>query len=216
MPTAARTTASAPTVRRGCAARADRRDTGNGLRRGGTGHGRRRRLAGSDPSGLTTGRCRGSRSFSAGTARNLSRSYRFLSAPRRRAHRTSLRLNRHKPTTTGSSTQSATDVPTRAHSPLLSARSLTCAIVRLWSSHLATPSSAWIDPIAPHAVGRTKYRTIDGAEERKPAPKPTPATIASATASAFWPKSAADHDHVSSEPAPKTAVPTPAATRQSA
>jgi hypothetical protein len=28
MPTAARTTASAPTVRRGCAARADRRDTG--------------------------------------------------------------------------------------------------------------------------------------------------------------------------------------------
>src|SRR3954470_18833426 len=41
MPTAARTTASAPTVRRGCATRADRRDTGNGLhRRGDTGHGR--------------------------------------------------------------------------------------------------------------------------------------------------------------------------------
>src|SRR3954469_8725093 len=41
MPTAASTTASAPTVRRGCAARAERRDTGNGLRRRGTrGHGR--------------------------------------------------------------------------------------------------------------------------------------------------------------------------------
>src|SRR4051812_16774426 len=38
MPTAARTTASAPTVRRGCAARADRRDTGTDLRgRAGTG-----------------------------------------------------------------------------------------------------------------------------------------------------------------------------------
>src|SRR5580765_1773302 len=35
MPTAARTTASAPMVRRGCAARADRRDTGTGLRRRG-------------------------------------------------------------------------------------------------------------------------------------------------------------------------------------
>src|SRR6187200_3422387 len=32
MPTAARTTASAPTVRRGCAARADRRDTERNLR----------------------------------------------------------------------------------------------------------------------------------------------------------------------------------------
>src|SRR3954454_11942736 len=41
MPTAASTTASAPTVRRGCATRAERRDTGNGLRRRGTrGHGR--------------------------------------------------------------------------------------------------------------------------------------------------------------------------------
>src|SRR3954453_9421004 len=60
MPTAARTTASAPTVRRGCAARADRRDTGNSLRRRwGNGHGRRRCLAGSDPFGLTAGRCRG-------------------------------------------------------------------------------------------------------------------------------------------------------------
>src|SRR3954462_408746 len=35
MPTAARTTARALMVRRGCAARADRRDTGNGLRGGG-------------------------------------------------------------------------------------------------------------------------------------------------------------------------------------
>src|SRR3954451_15211879 len=40
MPTAARTTASAPTVRRGCAARAERRDTGVASGGGGNGTGR--------------------------------------------------------------------------------------------------------------------------------------------------------------------------------
>jgi hypothetical protein len=59
MPTAARTTASAPTVRRGCAARADRRDTGEVLRgRWGSGHGAGVAFTGSDPFGLAAGRCR--------------------------------------------------------------------------------------------------------------------------------------------------------------
>src|SRR3954447_12884096 len=80
MPTAARTTARALMVRRGCAARADRRDTETASEEGGNGTHRRRCLAGSDPSGFTAGRCRGSESVSAGDAANLSRSYRFLAA----------------------------------------------------------------------------------------------------------------------------------------
>src|SRR5215210_2123567 len=60
MPTAARTTASAPTVRRGCAARAERRDTwGVPPEEVGIGTQHRRRRTGSDPFGLTAGRCRG-------------------------------------------------------------------------------------------------------------------------------------------------------------
>src|SRR4051795_1271262 len=60
MPTAARTTASAPMVRRGCAARADRRDTGaEPPREVGNGDtAARSRLAGSIPFGLATGRRR--------------------------------------------------------------------------------------------------------------------------------------------------------------
>src|SRR3954471_19910670 len=50
MPTAARTTASAPRVRRGCGAREDRRDTGTASDGGGeTGHGRSRSPCWLDP-----------------------------------------------------------------------------------------------------------------------------------------------------------------------
>src|SRR3954466_5681615 len=56
MPTAARTTASAPMVRPGCAARAERRDTGTASVEGIWGHGPAS-PHGSDPFGLTAGRC---------------------------------------------------------------------------------------------------------------------------------------------------------------
>src|SRR4029077_724117 len=62
MPTAARTTASAPMVRRGCAASAERRDTGEASDERGTGERPpARRLAGSIPFGLATGRWRAAR-----------------------------------------------------------------------------------------------------------------------------------------------------------
>ena len=81
-----------------------------------------------------------------------------------------------------------------------------CAIVRPWSSHFAAPSSAWISPIAPHAVGSTKNSTIAGADASSTAPKPIPARIESVTESAFWPMIAAGSDHVSPASPPNTAV----------
>ena len=72
------------------------------------------------------------------------------------AHCTSPRTTRHQPIASGTPSQSATEVPKRAHSCAVMPGSSIGSVVRVWSTHGAIPSMAGMLTSAANAIGIRK------------------------------------------------------------